>query len=84
MKIITMLVLLVILPACVHPQKEVKQYRGMSEPAERYAAAILIKCDDFAMQNAITAAKNGYSETEIMYAYKLAQDACLLKEKRFI
>lgn len=84
MKILTTMIVLLVLPACVPPQKEVKQYRGLSEPAERYATAILMKCDSFAMQNAIAAAKNGYSEQEIAAAYKLAQDACLLKEKRFI
>lgn len=84
MKIMTIIMMLIVLPACVHPQKEVKQYRGLSEPAQRYITAMLIKCDDFAMQNAITAAKNGYSEIEIMQAYKLAQDSCLLQENMTI
>ena len=80
MKIITMLVLLVILPACVHQQKEGKQYRGMSEPAQKYIAARLLLCNDFARKNAIVAANEGYSEAEILQVFKMAQDHCALKE----
>lgn len=81
MKILTMIVMLVILPSCVPQQKEVKQYRGMSEPAQRYVASRLLLCDDFARKNAIVAAKEGYSEAEILQVFKMAQDHCALKEK---
>lgn len=82
MKILTIIMLLIVLPACVHQDNFViKQHRGLSEPAQRYITAMLIKCDDFAMQNALTAAKQGYSEAEIRQAYKMAQDRCVLEEK---
>ena len=57
-----------------------KQYRGMSEPAQKYITAKLILCDDFARKNAIVAAKEGYSESEILGVYKMAQDQCAMKE----
>lgn len=81
MKILTMLVMLVLLPACVHPQKEIKQYRGLSEPAQKYIASRLMLCDTYARKNAILAANEGYSEAEILQVFKLAQDHYALKEK---
>lgn len=80
MKILTTIIIVAMLPACVLPQKEVKYYRGLSEPAQKYIASKLLLCDTFARNNAILAANEGYSETEILQTYKLAQDHCVLKE----